>query len=108
MVAPAPIFSEMLQTAFSQIRHYAAGDTDTLIRLLHAYHAIGQVVSRPKEKEALWRQVLYLMETADVSVETDGDRARLNRAYSSIAATFGEGADGAPLESVWSSDDVVY
>ena len=108
VVVGAPTFAEALQTAFSQIRHYAAGDTDTLIHLLRAYQALGQILTRTEEKEALWRQVRYLMETASETVETAGDRARLNRVYSTLAENFDDGVEKYRLETAWEDDDVVH
>ncbi|HUB45810.1 MAG TPA: DUF2254 domain-containing protein [Acetobacteraceae bacterium] len=87
----------MFDTAFEQIRHYAATDLAVSLRLLRAIMDIGQTVQRSDIKAALLDRAQRVVEGWDASLG-EVSTARLRQRLAAVEATLrGAGYTNSPL-----------
>ena len=79
MIAIVPTFDGLLAEGFDQIRSNAAGNVAIMARMLGAVDTIASLTIGPSHLRALDKQVQWIAELADRSIESSHDRARIER-----------------------------
>jgi uncharacterized membrane protein len=77
-----PSFQQLTDVAFTQVRHYGAGDPLVTTHLMNALGAVASRV-RPDQQEPLREQAIALLEEArrTLAVSSDGDRVEAAGAW---------------------------
>jgi uncharacterized membrane protein len=83
VVLPWISFEGLLDTAFEQIRHYAANDLAVSMRLLRAFSDIASTIREPNLREVLAERAKGVIRSCEARL-TEQDLARL-RARSELA-----------------------
>ncbi len=79
VVMPVVTFSDLLESAFNQIRQHGSGNTAVLIRVVEALGEVARHCSRPSDAEAVLRHVAMLEREGEESIHEPNDREDLRR-----------------------------
>ena len=90
-------FEAMVDLAFSQLRHYAAGDMVVMARMLEALYEIALGTTGHARLEVLWRHARLIVRTI-ATQETDAlARQRINTIIKRLARQVGQAAENIML-----------
>ena len=84
VVAIVPSFEGLLSEAFDQIRGSAEANVAILVRMLGALGTIGSLTIRRSHIRALDEQLQLIAEQVDRCIESNHDRARLEKRLSEV------------------------
>ncbi len=77
-------FGDFLDTAYHQIRHYAAESPDVLLRILEATARIARHVKREDDRRCLAEHAKTVYDLAVAAAEPDRDRRKVERRYAEV------------------------
>lgn len=89
VVAAAPAFPALCDTAFHQLRQYARANTDVTLRLLETIAVIAAFTRRPADREALSRHADMIAEGARQAIQQAQDRQALEGRYHAARRALG-------------------
>ncbi len=98
VIAPSAQFSDLLDTAMSQIRRYAAGSLEVLLALLEAQRRIAVRAQREDDRRAIAEHARLTHELAIDSAKADLDRREADRRYARVREALGVPGAGAPAQ----------
>ncbi len=84
LIAIVPTFESLLAEAFDQIRSSAAGNVAVMARMLGALDTVGSLTVRRSYIRALDKQVQWIADLADRTIESSHDRARIEKRLSEV------------------------
>ncbi len=79
VIAYGPTFEAMVDSAFNQIRHYAANDLICTWRLIEVCGEIGYVATQPDKQAVLWKHIRMVARSADYNLSEPNDRSEVNQ-----------------------------
>ncbi len=86
-IVKGPSYESLLTESFDQIRNSAKGNVANISRLLEAIQTLASLTSNTHHKQALRKQVQWVAELAERSVESAHDRARIDTPLARVRAT---------------------
>lgn len=95
VVMPVVTFSDLLESAFNQIRQHGSGNTAVLIRVVEALGEVARQCTRPSDGEAVLRHVTMIEREGEESIHEPNDREDLRRRADRIRALLRPLVDGA-------------
>ena len=97
VVMPAVTFSDLLESAFNQIRQHGSGNTAVLIRIVEALGEVARRTTRPSDVEAVLRHVAMIEREGEDSIHEPNDREdlrqRADRIRAELASVVAEDSD---------------
>lgn len=90
LIVPHPTFEALLDSAFNQIRQYAANDYACTLRLLEVCTDLALLATRPSERAALWKHIVMVGRSADRHLHEPWDRDQINHRLRRAAHTLGQ------------------
>ena len=96
LFAKGPTFEDLLAESFDQIRSNAKADVAIMSRMLGGFQTLASLTSSPSRRRAIGKQVQWIAELADCSVESAHDRERIDTRLARVREAFeAEPASGA-------------
>lgn len=89
VIAPSADFSDMLNTALNQIRHYSSSEPTITSRLLNMLNEVAFATDDPDRRGLLWKHALMIVRGADRNIHEPYDRQRVNQRLTTLADTLG-------------------
>lgn len=86
VVMPVVAFSDLLESAFNQIRQHGSGNTAVLIRIVEALGEIARRTTRPSDAEAVLRHIDMIEREGEDSIHEPNDREDLRQRAERIRA----------------------
>lgn len=93
LIAKPITFSELVKTAFTQIRQYGRSDVAVSIRLLETIAAIATHTHRDEDRQALLRQAKMILRGAQEGTFEEFDKNDLKDRYQRVMKIIGERPD---------------
>lgn len=78
VIAKGPSFESLLAESFNQIRSNAKGNVAIMSRMLGALQTLASLTANPHRRRVLGKQVQWIAETAERSIESAHDHARID------------------------------
>lgn len=90
LIARGVDFAQMLDSAFSQIRQYSAGEVAVTLRLLEGLAEIALSSADPERQAAVWRHAAMIAGGASRSIREPYDRELINERLRRLAGLVGQ------------------
>lgn len=90
VIARGVDFAHMLDSAFSQIRQYSAGEVAVTLRLLESLAEIALASAEPERQAAVWRHAAMIAGGANRSIPEPHDRELVNERLRRLAGLVGQ------------------
>jgi len=78
VIAKGASFESLLAESFDQIRSNAKGDVAIMLRMLGAIQTLASLTASPQRRQALRKQVQWIAELAERTLESTHDRERID------------------------------